>query len=146
MAVDMAREQKVWNRVTAPISGGQSREELRILLINAGELMDLIHDLAGKVSRGRELIKQIQQQEQANLRSLKGMLVFAGQEVNFSSRKATPAPVKQSLIRGYYLAKKAAVEYTARSVDPEFGVVYQEMAAREIQICNLIIRLLGELF
>lgn len=146
MAVDMAREQRVWNRVTAPISGGQSREELRILLMNAGELMDLIQNLTGKVSRGRDLIKQILQQEQANLRSLKGMLIFAGQEITFSARKATPAPVKQALIRGYYLAKKAAAEYTARSVDPEFGVVYQEMAAREIQICNLIIRLLGELF
>lgn len=144
--MDKVREQQVWNRVTAPISGGQSREELRILLMNAREQLDLVQGLVGNISRGREILKQVQQLEQANFSGLKGMLVFAGQEAGISPRKVPPAPAKQSLIRGYYLAKKAAAEYTARSVDPEFGVVYQEMATREIQICNLIIRLLGELF
>lgn len=144
--MDNVRQQQVWNRVTEPISGGQSREELRILLMNAREQLDLAEGLMRNGGRGREIIKQIQLLEQANFSALKGMLVFAGQQAGLPPRPIPSIPAKQSLIRGYYLAKKAAAEYTARSVDPEFGVVYRQMADREIQICNLITRLLGELF
>lgn len=143
--MDVTRQQAVWNRVTAPISGGQSREELRILLMNAGELLRLIQGLPSKAARSREKCRQIQQWEQANVDCLKGMLVFSGQDGAIPLRTPSPAPAKQSLVRGYYLAKKGAAEYTARSVDPEFGVVYQEMAQREMKICNFIVQLMGEL-
>ena len=146
MPMDNVREQQVWSRVTAPISGGQSREELRILLLNAREQLELTEGLGKNGFRGRDLLRQIQQLAQANYSVLRGMLVFAGQEAGTLPSRTPSAPMKQRLIRGYYLAKKAAAEYTARSVDPEFGVVYQEMAAREIRICNLIVRLLGENF
>ncbi len=145
MGLDVTRQQNVWNRVTAPISGGQSREELRILLMNAGELLRLIQGLPSKSSRSREKCRQIQQWEQANVDCLKGMLVFSGQDGAIPLRTPSPAPTKQSLVRVYYLAKKGGAEYTARSVDPEFGVVYQEMAQREMKICNFIVQLMGEL-
>ncbi len=144
--MDVTRQQNVWNRVNAPISGGQSREELRILLMNAGELLRLIEGIQSRSSRGREKCRQIQQWEQANVDCLKGMLVFSGQDSAIPLRSPSPAPAKQSLVRGYYLAKKGAAEYTARSVDPEFGVVYQEMAQREMKVCNILTQLLGELF
>ena len=143
--MEKVREQGVWNRVAAPPVGRQSREELRILLLGASGLLGLLRMLSGKMPKAREKLRQMQDWEQANTASLKGMLVFSGQEVNIPTGSPSPAPIKQSLIRVYYLAKKAAAEYTARSVDPEFGVVYQEMAGREMKICNGVVQLMGEL-
>ena len=131
------RETQVWQRVGAPPNSGQSPQELRILLQNAGERVSLFRSLSGQTSRSREL-------ELGNIACLKGMLAFSGQDTKVPVRNLPPAPARQSLIRGYYLAKKAAAEYTARSVDPEFGIVYQQMAGREAIICALVTQLLGE--
>ena len=136
------RETQVWQRVGAPPNSGQSPQELRILLQNAGERGSLFRSLSGQTSRSREQIKQLQELELGNIACLKGMLAFSGQDTKIPVRN--PAPARQSLIRGYYLAKKAAAEYTARSVDPEFGIVYQQMAGREAIICALVTQLLGE--
>lgn len=138
------RETQVWQRVGAPPNSGQSPQELRILLQNAGERGSLFRSLSGQTSRSREQIKQLQELELGNIACLKGMLAFSGQDTKIPVRNLPPAPARQSLIRGYYLAKKAAAEYTARSVDPEFGIVYQQMAGREAIICALVTQLLGE--
>ena len=138
------RETQVWQRVGAPPNSGQSPQELRILLQNAGERVSLFRSLSGQTSRSREQIKQLQELELGNIACLKGMLAFYGQDTKIPVRSLPPAPARQSLIRGYYLAKKAAAEYTARSVDPEFGIVYQQMAGREAIICALVTQLLGE--
>lgn len=138
------RETQVWQRVGAPPNSGQSPQELRILLQNAGERVSLFRSLSGQTSRSREQIKQLQELELGNIACLKGMLAFSGQDTKIPVRSLPPAPARQSLIRGYYLAKKAAAEYTARSVDPEFGIVYQQMAGREAIICALVTQLLGE--
>ena len=138
------RETQVWQRVGAPPNSGQSPQELRILLQNAGERVSLFRSLSGQTSRSREQIKQLQELELGNIACLKGILAFSGQDSKIPVRNLPPAPARQSLIRGYYLAKKAAAEYTARSVDPEFGIVYQQMAGREAIICALVTQLLGE--
>lgn len=138
------RETQVWQRVGAPPNSGQSPQELRILLQNAGERVSLFRSLSGQTSRSREQIKQLQELELGNIACLKGMLAFSDQDTKIPVRNLPPAPARQSLIRGYYLAKKAAAEYTARSVDPEFGIVYQQMAGREAIICALVTQLLGE--
>ena len=138
------RETQVWQRVGAPPNSGQSPQELRILLQNAGERVSLFRSLSGQTFRSREQIKQLQELELGNIACLKGMLAFSGQDTKIPVRSLPPAPARQSLIRGYYLAKKAAAEYTARSVDPEFGIVYQQMAGREAIICALVTQLLGE--
>lgn len=139
------RETQVWQRVGAPPNQSQSPQELRILLQNAWERASLFRSLSGQTSRSREHIKQLQELELGNIACLKGMLAFSGHDIKISARNLPPAPARQSLIRGYYLAKKAAAEYTARSVDPEFGMVYQEMAGREAKICALVTQLLGEI-
>lgn len=142
--MDKNQETKVWQRVAAPLPLGQSQQELKILLQGAAERASLYQNLMGQLPRNREQGKLLRELENANLACLKGMLVFSGHAVPAPLRTSSPGPLRQNLVRGYYLAKKAAAEYTARSVDPEFGVVYQEMASREIKICCLLTQLLGE--
>ena len=144
MELDRNRETQVWQRVGAAPMPGQSLQELRILLQNAAERATLFRGLTAQTSKGREQIRQLRELEQDNIACLKGMLVFSGNEAGFPARNLPSSPLRQSLVRGFYLAKKAVTEYTARSVDPEFGMVYQEMAAREARICCLITQLLGE--
>ncbi len=143
--MEAKRESDVWQRVAAPPSLGGSREDLGNLLQSAGERAVLFHTLAGSTPKAKEQIRQLRELEQANIACLRGMLAFSNREFRIPSRKAPPGPLRQNLIRGYYLAKKAAAEYTARSVDPEFGVVYQEMAGREGKICAIVTQLLGEI-
>ena len=145
MVLDLNRETQVWQRVGAAPNPGQSPQELRVLLQNASERAALFRGLTAQTSRGREQVRKLRELEQDNIACLKGMLAFSGHNANISSTPLPPAPIRQTLIRGYYLAKKAVAEYTARSVDPEFGMVYQEMAGREAKICVLLTQLLGEI-
>lgn len=144
MDLDLNRETQVWQRVASPPSHGQSREELNILLMAASERATLFRELAGQNPKAREKGKLLRELEQVNIACIRGMLAFAGWDTGIPQRKISQGNYRQNLIRGYYLAKKAAAEYTARSVDPEFGIVYQEMAQRECRICSLVIQMLGE--
>ena len=53
-------------------------------------------------------------------------------------------PAVKALERRYHCARRAVTEYTARTVDGDFGVVFQHLADLSREECVLLARLLGE--
>ena len=50
----------------------------------------------------------------------------------------------KALERRYHCARRAVTEYTARTVDGDFGIVFQHLADLSREECVLLARLLGE--
>ena len=78
--------------------------------------------------------------------TLRGLEVLRGED---GGKLKYPQPAKepaQRLLRGcYHRTRNCIAEYTARTVDPETGAVFRELADRAQQQCALIAELMGML-
>lgn len=141
---DKSRE--VWQRVhsfppTAPKDGlrGLRRESAAL----AGVYRQLMTTLSGKAA---EKAGQLYREESAVSVCLRGLEVLRGED---GGSLRFPQPGKEPavrLLRGcYHRTRNAMAEYTARTVDPETGAVFRELADRAQRQCALIAELLGTL-
>lgn len=137
-------EQQVWQRVFAQPE--QKREDLRPLVLAAMEAAAAYRELAGMLAGSRqEQAKRLYQEQQSTVTCLRGMQRLSGS--GGEPPKALPRPrepAQKLLEKNYHRAKRAMTEYTARSLDSEFGVVFQHLAQREGEHCVMIARLLGQ--
>ena len=142
--MDQRTEQQVWQHVfERPV---QPRgDSLRELLMTASELAAGYRYLMGRVGeRPKARVRLLYEGEIANAASLRGIsfLRHAGEEL---VKLWSPAvgSVGKFLETSYHRTRQTWVEYTARSGDPEFGVVFRKLAQREENHCLLLTELLG---
>lgn len=136
-------ENRVWQRVFA--GPAESGEDLRPLIHSAAEnAMDYYHLLRGSSGKNREGLQKLYDRARVNLNCLRGLqsLRFGG------ASKGTPLPASgesmgRVLVKCYHRTRRAMMEYTARSAEPEFGAVFAVMADRERENAALIAELLG---
>lgn len=139
------KEAQIWQRVfSQPEFRGSA---VHPLLLSSMEATAAYRQLANVLTgTQKELAKRLLQEEQATFDTLRGLSRLAGK--GWEEAKSLPAPKAQTgrlLETCYHRAKKAAAEYTARSAEPEFGLVFQRLAKRQGEHCALIARLLGSL-
>lgn len=139
-------EQQVWQRVFAR-PGEEVRADQRGLLLAAMELAASYRYLAGVLTgKAREQAKQLYEGEKENLLCLKGIGILSGRKEEVLKIWNPPKePAAKLLEKCYHRTRRCAMEYTARSAEVEFGIVFQKMADREGQHCVILAELLGGL-
>ena len=123
----MDSQKRVWNRVKAPMEPG-----------NPGLVSPLWQDArsrgefyrqqmkSGSPAR-QKLLSDLYNRETAICRSLAGIqLLRTGKPIRQTQPVAVPG---DGLKRCYYSTSRFLSEATARSLEPEFGTVYRELAA-----------------
>lgn len=138
------REQQVLQRVFARREAPMN-SDLRELMGAVVELLSVYrYLLKGGTASHRELLRRLYEGEQANLSALKGISLLSGGggEV-LKLWQSTKESERRLLTRCYHSTRRCAVEYMARSADPDYGVVFRILADREGQHCALLTELLG---
>ena len=139
------QEQQIWQRVFAqPRAAGQ--EDLRGLQLSVMELMAIYRHLYGEaLAKSRDRIRSLFRGERENLACLRGMCRLSGGAEGKEKTMTVPKLAAEKLLQlCYHKTRQAMAEYTARSVDPEFGEVFRQMAQREGEHCAILVQLLGD--
>lgn len=121
-------EQQVWQRVL-----GQSeppRGSLRPMELEAMEAAAVYRKLAGQFSgRGREQLRHLHDMQMEILACLRGIGRLSGSGGRKTAQIAVPEePAAKALEKRYHCARRAVTEYTVRTVDGDFGIVFQHLA------------------
>lgn len=142
--MDKRKEQQVWQRVMRskpelPHGGIRSLRRESAALV--GAYRQLMNTLSGKPG---ELAGALFREETATSASLRGLEVLRGED----GGKLKPISPSQEpplrLLRScYHRTRSCAAEYTARTVDPETGMVFRYLADRAQQQCSRIAELMG---
>ena len=136
-------EQQVWQRVL----GQQEppRGNLRPMELEAMEAAAVYRKLAGQFSgKGREQLRHLHDMQLEMLACLRGIGRLSGCGGGKNAQIALPEePAAKLLERRYYCARRAVTEYTARTVDGDFGIVFQHLADLSREECAALSRLLG---
>lgn len=145
--IDRNTARQVWSRVTAAPAPGLSPGDLYNLMSAAGETAALYRGLTSSLSgKQRESALILLAGQQETLWALGGM-----QRISFgkgTSQKAGTPSQKQPrriLEACFHQARNALTEYTARTIDTQYGPVFRLLAAREEEHCLRILTLLGQL-
>lgn len=137
-------EQQVWQRVL----GQQEppRSSLRPVELETMEAAAVYRKLAGQFSgRGREQLRHLHDMQMEILACLRGIGRLSGSGGRKTAQIAVPEePAAKALERRYHCARRAVTEYTVRTVDGDFGIVFQHLADLSREECVLLARLLGE--
>jgi hypothetical protein len=143
--LDLDRETRIWQRVSAckaPEVG-----ELRPLLLSAAETVSTYRQLVGMLTgRSREQMKGLLTVAQRSAAVLKGIGRMSGQPPE--DMKTLPGqrePAARLLKKSYYRALRQLTEYTARTLDPDYGVVYRSLADREQEAAVVLAELIGRI-
>ena len=145
MAMDEL-EQRVWQRVLAQRELPQERSELKLLMLEAMERKNILYRIFGVASgKQKKLLSKLLAGEEETIACLRGMCRLAGvdtgKEKAVSARKEQPRKLLQQC---YYRSCRAMAEYTARSAESEFGVIFLKMAERQRTLCAMVAELLGQ--
>lgn len=147
--MDMERTDKsrvVWQRVLQS-QPAVPKDGLRDLRRESAALAAAYRQLSTSLN-GREGEKagQLYREETVTSACLRGLEVLRGED---GGKIRYPQPERESaqrLLRGcYHRTRNCLAEYTARTVDPETGAVFRELADRAQRQCALIAELLGTL-
>lgn len=135
------REAQVWQRVLAAPQARQTAD-LRQLLILSGDLAAVYRRLV-QDNPGKERLKKLYEGELADMACLRGMCALSGETVKSQIPQPSQEKGMKALPQCFHRARRAAAEYTARIADPEFGVIFEELAKRQRERCVLILGILG---
>jgi len=95
--------------------------------------------------RGREQLRHLHDTQMEILACLRGIGRLSGGGGGKTAQIAVPEELAaKALERRYHCARRAVTEYTARTVDGDFGIVFQHLADLSREECVLLARLLGE--
>nr|MBQ8244146.1 hypothetical protein [Oscillospiraceae bacterium] len=143
--IERSMEEQVWRRVIG--TPEPMREDIRPLLLAAWEAASLYRHLAGLMTgRTRERAKLLERRGMDSVAALKGILrLSGGQPGNLLPVPIPKEPARRLLEKRYFRSLHLMAEYTARALDPEFGVVFQQLADRERQNSTALAELLGRL-
>ena len=137
-------EQRVWQRVRAEQEQVQN-STMKAMALASMEAAGRYRTMHGK-SNGkiRELTGKLWEQEQEILKCLKGL--YRLQEG--ARLRCGPAPIPEQTggneqIRWYHNARRAHMEYMSRAAEPEWGIVFQQLAEMQKKQCVLLTQLVG---
>ena len=137
-------EQQVWQRVL----GQQEppRGSLRPMELEAMEAAAVYRKLAGQSSgKRREQLRHLYDMQTEILACLRGIGWLSGCGGGKTAQIAVPEePAAKALEKRYHRARRAVTEYTARTVDGDFGIVFQHLVDLSREECVFLARLLGE--
>ena len=140
------REAGVWQRVM-----GQGKQaplrDLEEMLREAAALASVYRWAAGKLTgRGKALAQKLLEGEQANAACLRGIGQLCGRVQETVTVWEPGGKGARGLLQNcYHRTRRCQAEYTARSLEPEFGEVYRRMAERAGEHCALLAELLGRM-
>ena len=142
--MDQEREAKVWQRVAGQ---QETRTDLGIrgLIRESGELAAIYRRMGEKLTgQEKQLARKLYEREQSNRACLRGIALLSGIGAD-STKPWVPGKGdgKGQLMRCYHRTQHCQAEYMARSLDPEYGCVYRELALRQERQCALLAELLG---
>ena len=142
---DPNRELQVWQRVTEGFRTGDS--DIRSLLLAAWESASVYRHISGLLSgKQRERMKKLQLQAMRSAEALKGICAMSGQSAGtLRPQPVSKEPVRRLLEKSFHHCGRLMTEYTARALDPEYGVVYQQLADREREAGMLLTELIGSM-
>lgn len=140
-AFDREKALRVWQRVRG------TPEELRLAQLAAEELTDAaaLLSLARRISgsRGRRL-EQMARQDREHAARLKGLLALTQGSVPRLRAGVLPVERTDSLLRRCLERKQRRTElYGAMGNNPEFGSIWNALAAQEEAHCSSLLELLG---
>lgn len=137
------QERKVWQRVTAGPQPGNA--DIRPLLLSAWESAAVFRHLTGLLTgKQRERIRELQEDARRSVDALKGIQTMSGNPAGKLQPPPIPKePVRRLLEKSFYRSLRLMTEYTARALDPEYGVVYQALADREREAAMILAELVG---
>lgn len=142
----MDKSREVWQRVmNSPPA--VPKDGLRGLRRESAALAAVYRQLAGSLSgKAGEKAAQLYREEGTISACLRGLEVLRGED---GGKLKYPQPGKEPtlrLLRGcYHRTRNCMAEYTARSVDPEIGMVFRELSDRAQRQCGLLAELMGML-
>lgn len=139
-------ERQVWQRVRSQTPVAQSRQ-LQSLIRESAELAALYGRLANCLTGGsRELARQLRQTELSTLHCLRGIGFLShrgGETVKvWDPGRCDPGKTLETC---YHRTRRCAGEYTARSLDGEYGEVFRTLAQQCNSQCARIAQLLGRI-
>lgn len=143
--MDQRTERQVWQRVLGQPE--PPREDLRGLELESLEAAAVYRKLAGRFTgRSRETLRQLHEIQMEIISCLRGIGRLSGSPGGRNPQIAAPREsAEKALEKRYHCARRAAAEYTARTMDGEFAVVYAHLAEKSREQCILLARLLGQL-
>lgn len=140
---DRAAQQRVWQRVSAPAS--PQREDLRPLILSAQEAAADFRFLMGQLKGPQsELARKLWEGAQETAACLRGLQQLRAVPTKPLAQPCPQANLPRLLEQSYHRARRLAVEFTARSADPESGMVFARLAQREQENCVKIAVLMGQ--
>ena len=111
------------------------------------ELAAIYRTMASRLTgKKQELVQRLHGGEKANANALSGIGILSrqGEEV-LKFWQPGKEDVKLQLQRCYHRTRRCMTEYLARSAEAEYGVVFERLAKREGEHCEMIAELLGSL-
>lgn len=146
--IDNEKAKRVWQRVQGtaappPDIGCDIRELVKGEMEAAAAYLQLSRRLQGKDSAA---LRQMAEEERSHAAALKGICAMYN-----GTRPGAPTPTPQTgpievLLRRYYGGElKSVAEYERRSADPQYGMVFRQMAEEEKTHCRHLLELLGRL-
>lgn len=142
---DPNRELQIWQRV----AGGPQPENgnIRPLLLAAVENAAVLRHLTGLLTgKARERMKPLQEGAQRSVEALKGVQKLLGHPAGDLRPPLIPKePPRRLLEKSFHRTLRLMTEYSARVLDPEYGVVYQALADRERKAAAVLAEVIGGL-
>lgn len=140
------QEQQVWQRVMCgrgPEGGG----DIRPLLLAAAEGAAVYRHLAGLLTgKQRQRMQKLADTARKTVEALKGIQILSGYPVGKLRTLPVPGDTPRRLLeKCYHRAVRQMAEYTARSMDPEQGIVWQRLADREREAAVILAELIGSM-
>lgn len=140
---DARDEVRIWQRVrgeSTPATDG-----LPGLTAGAMAQAALYGVLARQISGpGRTILLQLQEDELAHIRCLKGIYRMAfGMGMNTACVPPAPEKTESALRKCYGTALKALNAYEARSGNGEYGAVFGMLAAKKREHCYKLAQVMG---
>ena len=141
---DWNTEQQVWQRVRANRET-PSWNDLRQLQRETMELAAVYQAAASRLSgRPQALAKQLYAGEKANAAALAGIGKLSRMEgEHIKLWQPGKEEIFKMLEKCYHRSRRCMTEYLARSADGEFGVVFEKLAKREGEHCEILAELIG---
>lgn len=142
--LDLNRELQVWQRVSAGLR--PEAEDIRPLLLNGMESVAVFRHLMGVLQgKPRQQGKALVRMAQGTLDCLKGIQIMSGHSAGNLRIPPVPKELPVRLLeKSYHRARRQAAEYTARTADPEWGILWQCLADRERESALLMAQMIGQ--
>lgn len=144
--MEFDNQQQIWQRIRNP-EPPREKLDLRSLVLAAGETEAALRRAAANLGGSqRQQALTLAREAAEEVAALRGIhWLSTGKSL---PRKPLPAPggnARELPRLCYFQCLKAQGEYTARTLEPQFGGIFQSLARQNQARCLALARLLGEM-